>query len=49
MKNKKLQEVEMTSNSVVADNPKTGGGGNNTGGTGNTGGGTSGGDGGDKV
>lgn len=48
MKNKKLQEVEMTSNSVVADNPKTGGG-NNTGGTGNTGGGTSGGDGGDKV
>lgn len=48
MKNKNLQEVEMTSNSVVADNPKTGGG-NNTGGTGNTGGGTSGGDGGDKV
>lgn len=33
MKNKNLQEVEMTSNSVDADNPKTGGG-NNTGGGG---------------
>ena len=43
MKNKNLQEVEMTSNSVDADNPKTGGG-NNTGGTG---GGSTGGQGGD--
>lgn len=46
MKNKNLQEVEMTSNSVDADNPKTGGG-NNTGGTGSTGGGSTGGQGGD--
>ncbi|WP_271405481.1 hypothetical protein [Tenacibaculum soleae] len=35
MKNKNLQEVEMTSNSVDADNPKTGGGNNTGGGTGN--------------
>lgn len=46
MKNKNLQEVEMTSNFVDADNPKTGGG-NNTGGTGSTGGGGGGSQGGD--